>query len=289
MRKYIAVLFALLLLGGSAGAFVLGGVLSAPAQRAVGDPPPSAGMVSVKVQGESANPIAGWYGEGEPGAGAVLLLHGIRSDRRGMLGRALFLRDAGYTVMSIDLQAHGETRGEFITFGYRESRDVQAALAYLRSHAPGEMIGIIGVSLGGAAVALASPPVQADAVVLESVYSDIGRAIENRLRLRLGYPGTWLQPLLSWQIEPRLGVSPDALSPIDRIARMQAPLFIISGMEDLHTPAVETEQLFQRAREPKSLWLVAGAAHQNLHRYAGAEYERRILTFFAKHLRDPDA
>jgi fermentation-respiration switch protein FrsA (DUF1100 family) len=288
-RRYLVLLSLLALAAGFAGVLVLGGVLAAPAQRVVGHPPPSAGMASVTVPGESGNTIAAWYVEGEPGAGAVLLLHGVRSNRREMLGRAIFLRDAGYSVLAIDLQAHGETLGEHITFGYRESRDVRAALDYLRSRAPGEKIGIIGVSLGGAAVALASPPVQADAVVLESVYSDIERAIENRLRLRLGYPGTWLEPLLSWQIEPRLGVSPDALSPIATIVRMQAPLFIISGKEDRHTLMAETVQLFDRAPEPKTLWLVAGAAHQNLHRYAGAEYERRILAFFARHLRDPDA
>jgi uncharacterized protein len=285
----LVLLSVLALAAAFAWVLVLGGALAAPAQRVVGHPPPAAGMVSVTVPGESGNTIAAWYGEGEPGAGAVLLLHGIRSDRRGTLGRALFLRDAGHTVLSIDLQAHGETLGEYITFGYRESRDVRAALDYLRSRAPGERIGIIGVSLGGAAVALASPPVQADAVVLESVYSDIERAIENRLRMRLGYPGTWLEPLLSWQIEPRLGVSPDVLSPVDRIAQMKAPLFILSGEEDRHTLMSETVQLFERAPEPKTLWLIAGAAHQNLHRYAGAEYERRILAFFARHLRDPDA
>lgn len=288
-RRHLVLLLVLALAAGFAGVLVLGGVLAAPAQRVVGHPPPSTGMVSVTVPGESGNTIAAWYGEGEPGAGAVLLLHGVRSNRREMLGRAMFLRDAGYSVLVIDLQAHGESLGEYITFGYLESRDVRAALDYLRSRAPTEKIGIIGVSLGGAAATLASPPVQVDAVVLESVYSDIERAIENRLRLRLGYPGAWLAPLLSWQIEPRLGVSTAKLSPVDRIAQMATPLFIISGKEDRHTLMAETVQLFDRAPEPKTLWLVAGAAHQNLHRYAGAEYERRILAFFARHLRDPDA
>lgn len=288
MHRYIAVPVVLLLLGGSAGAWMLGSALSAPAQRVVGHPPPATGMVAVTLPGESGNPIAAWYGQGDPGMGAVLLLHGIRSDRRGTLARALFLRDAGYTVLSIDLQAHGETRGEHITFGYRESYDVRAALAYLRARAPGERVGIIGVSLGGAAVVLGRSPVQADAIVLEAVYSDIERAIENRLRLRLGYPGTWLEPLLSWQIAPRLGVSPEELSPIDRIALIDAPLFILSGTQDRHTLVAETEQLFARAPQPKSLWLVDGARHQDLHRHAGAEYERRILAFFDRHLRGPD-
>jgi fermentation-respiration switch protein FrsA (DUF1100 family) len=47
--------------------------------------------------------------------------------------------------------------------------------------------------------------------------------------------------------------------------------------------------LFERAPQPKALWLVDGAAHQNLHRHAGAEYERRVLEFLAQHLRVPGA
>ena len=37
--------------------------------------------------------------------------------------------------------------------------------------------------------------------------------------------------------------------------------------------------------EPKQLWLVPGAAHVDLDRFAGAEYERRVLDFLADSLR----
>ena len=40
--------------------------------------------------------VSGWLIPGRPRAGVVLLLHGVRADRREMLGRARFLNRLGY-------------------------------------------------------------------------------------------------------------------------------------------------------------------------------------------------
>ena len=60
---------------------------------------------------------------------------------------------------------------------------------------------------------------------------------------------------------------------------MRCPVFILSGTRDEHTTADETRALFAQAPEPKRLWLVPGAAHVDLHRFASREYERRVLGF----------
>ena len=67
-----------------------------------------------------------------------------------MLPRARFLHDAGYAVLLFDLQAHGESTGDRVTFGIKEGLDVASALGVLRQNAPGERVGVIAVSLGGA-------------------------------------------------------------------------------------------------------------------------------------------
>lgn len=160
------VLVALLLLA----AFGAAEVLSRPASRLVGAPPAQLQAELVTLRTKSQLKVAGWFAQGRPGAGAVLLLHGVRGDRRDMLGRAFVLHEAGYAVMLIDLPAHGESEGDRITFGLHEAAGVTAALDFLRSRVPAERIGVIGVSLGAAALLFSrSEPVPA-AVVLESMY-----------------------------------------------------------------------------------------------------------------------
>jgi fermentation-respiration switch protein FrsA (DUF1100 family) len=38
--------------------------------------------------------------------------------------------------------------------------------------------------------------------------------------------------------------------------------------------------LYKRAHDPKTLWLIAGTAHQDFYRKAPVEYEKRLTEFF---------
>jgi len=206
-----------------------------------------------------------------------------------MLSRARFLRKAGYTVLLIDLQSHGESNGKHITFGYLESRDVSAALELLGKEFSGNRIGVIGESLGAAAFVLAKDRPIVAAVVLESMYPTIDQALSNRLRLHLGFLGPVLAPLFEILLQPQLGITAADLRPIDRMGGLDAPVFIIAGTRDQHTTPRETEAIYAAASLPKQLWLVPGAAHVNLHDFAREEYERRILEYFARYLRSTGA
>jgi alpha-beta hydrolase superfamily lysophospholipase len=245
------------------------------------------GFEDVVLRAAPDQRVAGSWLPGR-GRGAVLLLHGIHGDRRDMADRARFLNDQGYAVLLIDLPGQGASTASFVTFGLREADGVRAALVELRRRAPGQRIGVIGVSLGAASLVLCRdcPPV--DAVVLESMYPTIEEAVANRLRMRLGPVGGPLSALLLWQLPLRLGIRPDALHPIQYVGDVKAPVLIAAGGADLHTTLSETQRLFEAAAQPKALWIVEGAAHVNLHAYAPGEYERRIGAFLAEHL-DPVA
>lgn len=269
---------------GLTGVLLAGAALVEPAQRPVGPPPPGLPIDSVSIQSTSGVTLRGWFARGEPGVGAVLLLHALRGDRRGMLGRARMLYGAGYSVLLLDLQAHGESDGNRITFGHLESRDAQAGVAWLRQGLPGEPVAALGRSLGGAACLLGEGPLSVEALVLEAVYPDIRDAVRNRLRLRLGPAGGLLEPLLTLQVRPVLGIDPAALRPVEAIRRLQAPVLIIAGELDRHTPLVESRRLFNAAPGAKRLWVVPAAGHEDYHRRRPAEYAAQVLGFLRAYL-----
>lgn len=255
------------------------GRLAAPAHSPVGEPPSWFVGENVELPSRSGATIKGWFMPIADAQAGVVLLHHIRGNRRNMLDRARFLVEAGCAVLLVDLQAHGESLGEWISFGHLESEDARAAVEFLRSEVNTGPIVVLGSSLGGAAAVLAQPPIRADGFILESVFPTIEKAIENRLRMRMGTFGAVFTPVLLWQIMPRLGVAPEALRPVQAAKAITAEVFVISGDADQRTTAMDTLVLFQSFQSKKQLWLIPGARHQDLHRYAGQKYERRVLAF----------
>jgi len=239
---------------------------------------------TIAIASTSGARIAGWFLPGETGHGAVLLLHGVTDNRMDVVERMRFLNREGFATLAIDFQAHGMSEGRYITLGARESFDARAALAWLRARLPDEKIGVIAISLGGAAALVGDTPLAVDALALESVYPDIVRATRNRFRFFVGPLGDPLSRAALACGEIALGVDRQRLRPIDGIERVSAPVFILSGARDPWTPIEETRELFARATAPKTLWEVPAAGHVDLCDFAPNEYRRRMISFLTEAL-----
>lgn len=261
------------------------GALIAPAGCAIGPPPLHLPAIEIQIDAPSTSKTAAWHIRSDRSRGVIILAHGIRGSRLSMIDRAEFLYRAGYSILAIDLQAHGESPGTEVTIGYHESKNISAAVQYAKQSHPNEPVAILGVSLGGAAALMASP-LDIDALILESVFPTVEAAIHNRVHAKLGVFSYIPAELLLLQLEPRLGISRQQLRPIDAIGDVQCPIFVISGKADPHTTDEETLQLFERARDAK-LWLIDGAAHVDLHEFTQTDYEQRILNFLEESLQ-PD-
>jgi alpha-beta hydrolase superfamily lysophospholipase len=279
----VAFLF-LLVLAGLGFSYWVGGQLVAPRPAPIGSAADDLHAESVVIPGQPGS-IHGWWISGDVDKASVLLLHGIRANRTAMIGRARLLSRHGYSVLLIDLQAHGESPGAAITLGLRESAGVQLAREWIRRKRPGKPIGAIGVSLGGASILLGPSPSGFDAVVLEAVYPDARQALRNRMAMRFGpVAAPVLGKLLEAQVKPRLGISLEQLRPIDHIAAIGAPVLVIAGARDRHTTPMESAALFARAREPKQYWLLPGAAHQDFLRADPLAYENKVSAFLDRYL-----
>jgi fermentation-respiration switch protein FrsA (DUF1100 family) len=266
-----------------ASVWLVGSMLVQPRNHEVPRPPGfDASLVSIPAPGHF---IAGWWTDAGGNSPVVLLLHGVRDDRATMVPRAQLLSTHGFSTLLIDLQAHGETPGTEITIGLRESADVVAALAWIKQQAPGRRVGVLGCSMGGAAILLAPQPLGVDAVVLEEVYPRIARAVENRIRLRVGEIAPVLTRLLLWQLQPRLNIAPSALEPIRSISALRSPVLIAAGSDDQHTTMAESQELFDAASNPKTLWVVKGAEHQDFLSFDKAQYESHVVRFLTDNLR----
>jgi fermentation-respiration switch protein FrsA (DUF1100 family) len=249
----------------------------------VGPPPTDLPAETITLNSPSGASLAAWFIPVYDPRGTIVLAHPVRGSRLTMLDRARLFRDAGYAVLLLDLQAHGESTGDMITMGHRERFDLHAAVHYAKSRNPALPIAVDGWSLGGAAALMASP-LGIDALILEEVYPSIAEAVENRTRMRLGPLGPLAASILLTQIESRLGIAAQDLRPIDKLANVGCPVLILAGSEDQHTTLAQSEEMFAAAHEPKELVIFEGAPHVDLFAFDRDRYKAATLEFLNQHM-----
>lgn len=180
--------------------------------------------------------LKGWLVRGHPEK-AVILIHGYTSSKwdEGYIKPALnYLGKLGYTVLAVDMRAHGESGGAVTTLGYKESDDVVELVNYLRK-AGYKRVCLYGFSMGGAISIMASTKVNIDAIVLDSPYVDIrtsGKRWVNRVRGPLRFVLKLSHPVTVKLTTRKIGVKPDELVMYKYASNVRVPVLLIAPLKD---------------------------------------------------------
>jgi uncharacterized protein len=168
-----------------------GGVLCETALRPPRRPVPlNASALTVQVTARDGIRLRGRLFKPEkPNGDAVLILHGIADSRASQVGLARMFLAHGYTVLTPDSRAHGESGGDLATYGLLEAGDVHCWVSWLiDDQHPGRVFGL-GESLGGAVLieSLKVDP-RFSAIVADSAFSSFERIARDRVAERLPFP-----------------------------------------------------------------------------------------------------
>ena len=89
-------------------------------------------LQDVSVTATDGIHLKGWFARPANANGdAVMLFHGVGDNRQGMMGIADLLLSNGFAVLVPDSRAHGESGGDFPTYGIKERDDVHQWLDWL--------------------------------------------------------------------------------------------------------------------------------------------------------------
>ncbi|RME46696.1 MAG: alpha/beta fold hydrolase [Chloroflexi bacterium] len=225
--------------------------------------------------------LRGWFIPAEdPDAPAIVYAHGSGSDQRSGLVLAPWLHHAGYNVLLFSYRDHGQSdhRGVGLTYGYGESQDIDSAVRFLSEVKGIRRIGVIGYSIGGASAILsAARNPLIDAVVAVAPFSCTPQLwAGNRPQ---GVPSVVLDVTLRlaslWK-----GFPTSDTCPLDVVSKIgPRPLLLIHGTADQYIPPSQSEQLYNAASMPKTLWLLEGATHETVRTRAFTARGQAILDF----------
>ena len=222
--------------------------------------------------------LEGWYIPSKNGA-AVISFPG----RKGPQKPARLLARHGYGVLLFDRRGEGESEGDPNLFGWQGTRDIEAAVAFLRAQPDvrNDRIGGLGLSVGG------------EMMLQEAAENDSMKAVVSE--------GAGIRSV-------REGVQMDGAAKViatwaSGIATLGTMVWTSNlpprGLTDLSGEITEptlfihanpgqggetlTEKYYEAAKGQKEYWQPPGG-HTGALDAAPQEYERRVIGFFDRHL-----
>jgi|SRR5579863_766427 len=218
----------------------------------------------------------------------VILLHGLGDNRLGMTGYGQLLLAHGFAVLMPDARAHGVSGGALATYGLSERDDIREWFDFLAAREHPRCIFGFGESMGASQL-LQSLDAEAHfcAVAVESPFANFREIAYDRM----GQPfhlGPWvgrtvLRPVVEvafLRARWKYGLDMEKVSPEDSVAASKVPVLLIHGQVDSNIPVRHSRLI--HARAPQTMfWEVPGADHCGAIGTAPAEFERRLLGWFA--------
>ena len=213
---------------------------------------------------------------------AIIVGHGFPFDKNNIIHATHFLAK-NFSLLYYDFRYFGESEGSYTTLGYKEAKDMQSAIDYLKKEKNITKIGIFGFSLS-AATALMTDTKDVKAIVADSSYSSADQALHDIywiFPLFTKYPFIWMTRLYAKLF---LNIDIKDISPLESVKNIQKPILFIHGANDNQLPSTHSQILNDNAPNSE-FWLVENAGHGASYAINPRIYKKRIIDFFDKHLK----
>jgi|ERR1041385_3394934 pimeloyl-ACP methyl ester carboxylesterase len=223
-----------------------------------------------------------------PAKGTIVYLHGVADCKIDGIRLAKLLHDRHYNIFLYDARRHGESDGKFCTYGYYEKHDLIKIIDYLLSRTdihPGN-IGLFGTSMGAAvAIQAAASDQRIAAVVAENSFATLRTIFDDYQRRMIKLPFHYLRNIVIKRSELMANFKANDVSPLDAVAKIRIPILFIYGKQDHLINYKYSVNLFENANEPKEVFPIEEASHNDTWKIAGESYEKRLFDFFGKNLK----
>jgi uncharacterized protein len=245
----------------------------------------------------------------QPGVlGTVILAHGNGGNRSSMLSRAAFLAVNGYNAFPIDLRAHGESGGNYMTPGYLEALDILGAVEAAKRRGERGPFVALGHSYGARAALWATARSNDISATISdggfiSIYSTLRReaalvgsdpnaSFPEKAGIRMANTlaqASWARAFMGsayyWRTGTRLSSQFDDVTPaVLQIGNR--PILFIVGEKDPIAPPEDSQRLYEAALSPlKAIVVVPGAGHNSTFGTNPDLYRTKVIDFLSAALR----
>lgn len=191
----------------------------------------------------------------------------------------------GRNVLVVDPRAHGWSDGEFNTVGFEESLDDIEWVKFLRDELGVRSVVFHGICIGAAggmyALTNENCPDIVDGIVTEGMFPNFGESMKNHL-IERKRPVFVMFDLINGWMKKYTGYSMK-VGPIDIIDKLDKPLLMLHGKEDIYSTPEYAEKLYDKAgtTEKELVWFEHGR-HSMLRVTDTERYDNAIAEFLER-------
>ena len=222
-----------------------------------------AGLVEVTTETPDGLILRHWYvPPSQPGAAVLVVFHGNAGHLGERLPKLSQVIEAGFGILFAGYRGYSGNPGKPTEDDL--TADAHLLLDWLAAQGvAAERTVVYGESLGtGVAVKMAAARETAG-VILESPYTSIAEVAQTHY---------WYLPA-KWMVL-------DKWDSMAHIGRIRAPLLVVHGARDKTVPTRYGRRLFAAAPEPKELFILDAAAHNDL--YDDPRTAERVIAFLRR-------
>lgn len=197
--------------------------------------------------------------------GTVLFAHGYRSTVLVDVGTAFeYFHNLGMNLLIPDQRSHGKSRGKYITFGVKESRDMVSWMQYHNKTFGDYPVVLDGVSMGAATVMYVPGlqyPSNLRAIIADCGFTspeDIISVVFRRVTHLPSVPSIWIADLCARLFA---GFSLYECDSRTILQNSKIPIVMAHGTADDFVPPRMSKESFDACNAPKQLLLAEGAEH----------------------------
>lgn len=241
----------------------------------------------VEIRSEDRLRLKGRFYPGEEGKKEVFLaVHGYRN--RGTKEFALihsYYDRIGASYLLIDQRACGDSEGEYMTYGVKESEDVIRWANWLINRCGEDCkIYLHGVSMGAATVLITAGkqlPKQIRGVIADCGYTSALDEFTWQLEHLMRIPAKPILRAVNRICKTRAGFDMRDASPLQAVGDSGIPHLFIHGDRDAFVPYEMMERLYQACKAPKTKVTVANALHARSYFVNKKLYEESLDLFLS--------
>ena len=215
--------------------------------------------------------LHGWWMPHPSARGTLLYCHGNTGSIAHRIGVFRHLQRLKVNLLAFDYRGYGRSGGTPSEPGLFQ--DVRAAYQHLVTDLyqdPEEII-LFGHSLGGAVAVDCALDCPVAGLVVQSSFTHIRDAAKAM------FPTLPLHLAATRQFRS-----------VEKVDKISVPKLFIHGDRDESVPVELGKRLFEVARDPKDLYIVRRAGHNDVHRHGGMRYLRRLSRFRNRCLKKSD-